>query len=61
MTLLRLQFAIFASPTPLEIFVLALLRGGPKGAVKISSHCLRINKLDICIMKGCFTFSVLKN
>ena len=35
--------------------------GGLNDAVKISSHRLQINKLDICIMKGCFIFKVLKN
>ena len=24
--------------------------GDPKGAVKISSHCLENNKLDICVI-----------
>ena len=30
--------------------------GGLKSAVKIRGHRLRINKLDICIMKGSFIF-----
>ena len=58
------KVTIFASPlTPSEILVLALLDGvgwGLKGAFRISGRCLQINRLDICIIKGCFIFSVLK-
>ena len=51
----------FEPPSPLKASMLTLLHGGGglKSAVKIRSHRLQINKLDICIMKGCFIFQVL--
>ena len=58
-----IKSGFFVSPPPpntpsLEASVLTLLQGGGtlKSAIKISSHRLQINELDICIMKGWFIF-----
>ena len=45
----------------LRDFCVIIAAWGLRGAVKISSRCLQINKLDICIIEGSSIFSVLKN
>ena len=51
----------FRIPHSIRDFCVSTVAWILRGAVKISSHCLQINKLDTCIMEGSSIFSVLKN